>query len=74
MTKVPSEILGHYRTDAYLVKEHRIRIETPGLPMYDKQCTELTGMSLKYNKERVNREYPVVPNLGEHSLHVGQLE
>ena len=74
MTKGPLEILGHYRTDAHLVKEHRIRMETPGLPLYDKHCNELTGMALKYAKDRAKREYPVAPRLGDYYLRVGQLE
>ena len=60
-TKSPLEILHHYRTDAHLVKEHRIRMETPGLPLFDKHCNELTGMALKYAKERAKREYPIAP-------------
>ena len=74
MTKGPLEILGHYRTDAHLVKEHRIRMETPGLPLYDKHCNELTGRALKYAKDRAKREYPVAPRLGDYYLRVGQLE
>ena len=31
-TKGSLEILSHYRTDAHLVRELRIRVETPGLP------------------------------------------
>ena len=58
MTKGPIEILHHYRTDAHIVKEHRIRMETPGLPLYDKNCDEITGMALKYAKERTRKEYP----------------
>ena len=54
-------MLRHYRTDAHLVREHRIRMETPGLLLYDKQCTELSGMTLKYAKERAKREYPIAP-------------
>ena len=34
MTKGPIEILHHYRTDGHLIKEHRIRMETPGLPSF----------------------------------------
>ena len=56
MTKGPLEILSHYRTDSHLVKEHRIRMETPGLPLHDKYRNELTGMALKYAKERAKRE------------------
>ena len=74
MTKGPLEILSHYRTDAHLVKEHRIRMETPGLPLYDKYRNELTGMALKYAKERAKREYPIAPKLGDYYLRVGQLE
>ena len=74
MTKRPLEILSHYRTDAHLVKEHRIRMETPGLPLYDKYRNELTGMALKYAKERAKREYPITPKLGDYYLRVGQLE
>ena len=73
-TKGPLEILHHYRTDAHLVKEHRIRMETPGLPLYDKHRNELTGMALKYAKERARREYPVAPKPGEYYLRIGQLE
>ena len=73
MTKGPLEILSHYRTDAHLVKEHRIRMETPGLPLYDKYRNELTGMALKYAKERAKREYPIAPKLGDYYLRVGQL-
>ena len=74
MTKEPIEILHHYRTDAHLVKEHRIRMATPGLPLYDKHCEDLTGMALKYAKERAKREYPIPPKLGDYYLRVGQLE
>ena len=34
LTKGPIEILHHYRTDAHLVKEHRKRMENPGLPSH----------------------------------------
>ena len=73
-TKGPLEILHHYRTDAHLVKEHRIRMETPGLPLYDKHRNELTGMALKYAIERARREYPVAPKPGEYYLRIGQLQ
>ena len=61
-TKCPLEMLRHYRTDAHLVREHRIRMETPGLALFDKQCTELSGMALKYANERAKREYPIAPS------------
>ena len=55
--KRPLEILHHYRADAHLVKEHRIRMETPELSLFDKNCNELSGMALKYAKERAKREF-----------------
>ena len=74
MTKGPLEILSHYRTDAHLLKEHQIRMETPGLPLYDKYRNELIGMALKYAKERAKQEYPIAPKLGDYYLRVGQLK
>ena len=71
-TKGPLEMLRHYRTDAYLVREHRIRMETPGLALFDKQCIELSGMALKYAKERAKREYSIAPKLGDYYLRVDQ--
>ena len=74
MTKDPLEILHNYRTDAHLIKEHRIRMETPGLSLFEKNCEELSGMALKYAKERARREYPVAPKLGDYYLRLGQQE
>ena len=74
MTKGPLEIINHHCTDAHLIKEHRIRMETPGLPLFDKNCEELSGMALKYVKERARREYPVAPKLEDYYLRLGQQE
>ena len=63
MTKGPLEIPHHYRTDAHSIKEHRIRMETPGLPLFDKNREKLSGMPLKYAKERARREYPEIRRL-----------
>ena len=49
-------------------------METPGLPLYDKNCDEITEMALKYAKERARREYPIAPELGDYYLRVGQLD
>ena len=49
-------------------------METPGLPLYDKQCTEFSGLALKYAKERAKREYPIAPKLGDYFLRVDQQE
>ena len=74
MAKGPLEILHRSRTDAHLVKEDRIRMETPGLPLFDKKCNELSRMASKNAKERAKREYPVAPKLGDYYMRLGQQE
>ena len=64
----------HYRTDAYLVREHRIRLETPGLPLFDKRGRELTGIALDQAREKAVREFPITPTLSECHLFPGQRE
>ena len=38
-------------------------METPGLPLYDKYCIELTEMALKNAKERAKRRTRLPPRL-----------
>ena len=71
-TKWSLEILSHYKTDAHLIREHRIRMETPGLPLYGKDEVELTGTSLAEARERAELEIPIAPILGECYLLPGQ--
>ena len=73
-TKGSLEILSHYRTDAHLVREHRIRLETPGLPLFDKGERELTAIALDQAREKAMREFPITPTLGECYLFPGQKE
>ena len=49
-------------------------METLGLPLFDKQCNELTGVSLKYAKDWPWREYPKAAMLGEYFLRIGKLK
>ena len=44
------ELLSHFKTDAHLIKEHRIRLENPGLPLFDRTERELVGNALKEAK------------------------
>ena len=64
-TKGALEILSHYRTEAHLVREHRLRMETPGLPLYGKNDQELVGPSLDEAREKAEMTYPIAPTLGE---------
>ena len=47
-------------------------METPGLPLFDRDCKEFSGMALKYAKERAKREIYVAPKLGDYYLRIGQ--
>ena len=64
-TKGSLEILSHYRPDAHLVRENRIRMETPGMPLYGKNELELTGADLAAAREKAELEIPIAPILGE---------
>ena len=59
-TKGSLEILSHYRINAYLVLEQRIRLETPGLPLFDRSERELTGTALDEAREKEELEFPGV--------------
>ena len=66
------EILSHYRSDAHLVKEHRIRMDVPGTPIYDKDGKELFGISLQEAKKNARETYPIAPQLDRCKPLVGQ--
>ena len=73
-TKGSLEILSHYRTESHLVREHRIRMETPGLPLYGRNELELAGLELDEAREKAQLEFPIAPTLGECYLLPGQHE
>ena len=64
-TRGALEILSHYRTEAHLIREHRIRMETPDLPLYRKNEQELVGLALEEAREKAELEFPIAPVLGE---------
>ena len=51
MSRGVLELLSHFRTDSHLVKEHRIRLETPGVPFFDRSEKALTGSALQEAKK-----------------------
>ena len=71
-TKGSLEILSHYRTDTHLLREHRIRMEIPGLPLYGRDEVELSGQDLDKARERAELAIPITPVLGECYLLPGQ--
>ena len=63
MSRGPLEMLSHYQTDSRLLTEHRIRMETPGLSLYDKEEVALQGIALQEAKRTAKAEdmYPIAP-------------
>ena len=72
MSRGVLELLSHYRTEGHLVREHRIRLETPGAPLFDQHENELLGIALQEAKRIANEMYPISPQLDSCKLLVGQ--
>ena len=72
MSRGSLELLSHYKTETHLLKEHRIRMETPGLPLYDKEEVELQGIALQEAKRIAKDMHPISPQRDPCRLLVGQ--
>ena len=72
MTKGAVEIMTHYRSESHLVREHRVRLETPGLPLFDKHERELLGSELQQAIELAKKTHPIAPVLCEKRPYPGQ--
>ena len=66
------EVLAHYKTDSHLIKKHGIRVDTPGVPLYDKNGCELQEIAVSEAKKMAKETYPIVPQLDPYLLLVGQ--
>ena len=64
--------MSHYRSESHLVKEHRIRMEVPGMSLFDKDEKELLGLSLQEAKKKAKDTYPIAPQLDPCRPLVGQ--
>ena len=62
MSRGALELLSHFRTETHLLKEHRIRLETPRLPLFDQNENELHGVGLQEAKRRARESHPIAPN------------
>ena len=58
MSRGSLELMWHYRSDSHLIKEHRIRMEIPGMPLYDKEEREILGTALQEAKKKA-KEVPL---------------
>ena len=72
MSRGVLELLSHYKTEGHLVKEHRIRLETTGTPLFDQNENELLGIALQEAKRIAKEMYPIPPQLDSCKLLVGQ--
>ena len=72
MSRGSLEMLSHYRSDSHLIKEHRIRMDIPGTPIYDRDGKELLVISLQEAKKRARETYPIAPQLDRCRPLVGQ--
>ena len=72
MSRGVLELLSHFRTEIHLLKEHRVRLETPGLPLHDQNENELYGVGLQEAKRRARESHPIAPHLDSCRLLVGQ--
>ena len=72
MSRGPLELVSHYRTDSHLIKEHRIRMEITGMPLFDKDCKEILGIALQDAKRTAKDTYPIAPQLDSRHPLVGQ--
>ena len=75
MSRGTLELMAHYRCDSHLIKEHRMRMEIPGMALFDKNERELQGMALIEAKRIAKNTHPIAPELdglrplvGQHSV------
>ena len=61
MSRGVLELLSHYRTEGHLIKEHRIRVEIHGLPLFDRYGNELHGIMLQEAKRVARKTFPIAP-------------
>ena len=72
MSRGTLELMAHYRCDSHYIKEHRMRMEIPGMALFDKNERELQGMALIEAKKVAKNTYPIAPQLDSLRPLVGQ--
>ena len=66
------ELVSYYHSESHLVEEHRIRMELPGLALFDKDKRELLRLSLQEANKKAKDTYLIAPQLDSCRLLVGQ--
>ena len=72
MSRGSLELISQYRSDSHLIKEHRIRMEVPGMPLFDKDEKKMLGVTLQDGKKKARDMYPISPQLDSLRLFIGQ--
>ena len=72
MSRGSLELLSHYKTESHLVKEHRMRMEIPGMALFDREGRKIYGISLQEAKKKAKNNYPIAPQLDVCRPLVGQ--
>ena len=62
MSRGPFELISHYRSDSHLIKEQRMRMEIPGMPLFDKNGKEILGIALQDAKKAEKDTHPIAPS------------
>ena len=63
MSRGTLELLSHYRSESHLIKEHRIRLEIPGMALYDREEREILALSLQEAERKARNTYSIAPQL-----------
>ena len=61
MSRGSLELISHYRSDSHSVREHRVRMEVPGMPLFDKDKKGIAGCGSPECQEEAKRYLPDPP-------------
>ena len=72
MSRGSLELFSHYRSDSHLLREHRVRMEVPGRPLFDTDEKKLLGAALQNAKKKAKDTYLIPSQLDSYRPLVGQ--
>ena len=72
MNRGSLKFFSHYCFDSHLIREHRIRLEIPGMTLYGRDEKELLGVALQGAKKEAKNNDPIPLQLDSHRSLVGQ--
>ena len=72
MSRGSLELISHNKSDSHLIKERRILMEDPGMPLYDVDEQEMQETALQEAKKKEKDAYPIPPQFDSYLPLVGQ--